>query len=82
MSRDPQQVAGHLDRKQRLWLTNAKQGPYSIEKLQQLNRDPGSCAKQHFIDDGCVAGMTVSFCDFNLLETWVCKSLSPFVGVG
>jgi len=47
-------------------------GLNSIEKVQHLNRDPGSCAKQHFIDDGCVAGMTlrgsgqaVSFCDFN-----------------
>ncbi|HMI66693.1 MAG TPA: hypothetical protein VK517_11680 [Cyclobacteriaceae bacterium] len=29
--------------------------------MKQINRDPGSCPKQHFIDNGCVAGMTVSF---------------------
>jgi len=31
---------------------------HSIEKMQQLNRDPGSCPTQHFIDNGSVAGMT------------------------
>jgi hypothetical protein len=57
-------------------------GLYSIEKLQQLNRDPGSCVKQHFIDDGCVAGMTVSFFDFNLFGELGLQIILTLVGVG
>jgi len=29
--------------------------------MRQLIGDPGSCVKQHFIDDVWVAGMTVPF---------------------
>ncbi len=29
--------------------------------------------QQHFIDDGRVAGMTVSFCDFNLVREFTNK---------
>jgi hypothetical protein len=38
--------------------------------------------KQHFIDDGFVAGMTVSFCDFNLFRELGLQIILAVVGVG